>query len=158
MGVESVESNVTKSQVYSRNIIAYLIINGILFTLLLLGGWGEYKFFANLFVGLTLVLSVIILCVCLVIPNKQFAKGVKNDWYSLAPPLIGLIAFGFGWWFSGCIWWIMSGIVFIKKLDGAQQLANEKRREEGSVVRDPVKTAGQVYDEVMNQRLNEDLQ
>ena len=122
-----------KAQEYPmQNLTIYISVNTLMVVLQLLGGYMEYKFCANLFFGITLILGFVCTAVVMLIDNKTFAKTHVIGWWSFYPLFIGLVSFGFGWYFTGLEWWAIGGLMISKKIIGESELDNEVVVETGA--------------------------
>ena len=108
-----------------QNLMIYISVNTLMIVLQLLGGYMEYKFFANIFFGITLILGVVCTLVCMATDNKTFTKTHILGWWSFFPLVIGFISLGFGWYGTWLMWWAMCIAMTCKKIIGQNELDNE---------------------------------
>ena len=99
-----------------QNLTIYISVNSLMVLLQLLGGWGEYTFFGNIFFGLSIILLFVSIAVVSTTDNKIFAKTHILGWWNLLPLLQGFVSLGFGWWTCWIVWWSIFVMMMTKKL------------------------------------------
>ena len=119
---ESIEN--VKIPTRQQNILINILMN-VLVVVQLLGGWGGYTFFGNIFLGFSVFLGLLCILFLIIVDNKTFAKGHIIGWWSFFPLVIGLISLGFGWYFTWLVYSFIFGSMLIKKLIGDATLKFE---------------------------------
>ena len=115
-----------------QNLTVYISVNTLMVVLQLLGGIYGYKFFGNIFFGLSLILAFVCMAVVSMTDNKTFAKTHILGWWSFYPLIIGFVSLGFGWYGTWLLWWGICFSMVAKKIIGQNELENEVVVESGA--------------------------